>query len=276
MSDKNPLFSIVIANYNHGSFLEEAIQSILNQSCKDFELIVVDGGSTDNSLEVIKKYEHKLSWWISEPDKGQSDAFNKGFSKAIGDFFFWLNADDILLPFSLEFAKKNIQINLNKLWFTANIIFFSEEGKILKCARGPRWKDFLFRNAPINVYGPTSIFHHSIFENAGGFDENLNFTMDTDLWMRFKNMGIKFYRINKYFWGFRVHTGSKTSHEFWGIENEFHKNEELKILKKNKIFYTKSGRCVQIFYKFFSGLYLLSFIDNIKFKGKNIFRIKIR
>lgn len=270
---ENPLFSIVIANYNHGKFLEDAIKSIINQSCKDFELIIVDGGSTDNSLKVINKYSHKLSWWISEPDNGQSHAFNKGFSKANGNFFFWVNADDILLPGSLELAKKIIQANPNQLWFTANIIFFSENGTILKCAKGPKWKDFLFKTAPINVYGPSSIFHRSIFEKVGGFDENLHYTMDTDLWLRFKNSGIKFFRINKYFWGFRVHQGSKTSHEFWGTENELQKKEELKVLEKNLVSYTQCGRHIQKFYKLFSGIYFLSFIDNIKLKGKNIYQI---
>lgn len=268
-----PLFSIVIANYNHGKFLEQAILSVLNQSCNDFELIVIDGGSSDNSVELIKKYSNLLSYWISEPDKGQSDAFNKGFNNANGEFFFWINADDILLPRSLEIAKMNIQLYPTKLWFTANIIFFSENGQILKCSRGPKWKNFLFNNAPINVYGPTSIFHKSIFWAAGGFDVNLKFAMDTDLWMRFKNMGIKFHRINEYFWGFRVHKGSKTSNQFWGIKNKYQYIEEQAIMNKNNITYSKSGILIQMAYKFFSGLYLFSFIDSIKFKGKNIFDI---
>ena len=91
-----PLLSIVIANYNYGRFLEEAIQSVLSQSCNDYELIIVDGGSTDNSVEIIKKYEDKIAWWVSEKDKGQSDAFNKGFAHAKGKYLTWLNADDIL------------------------------------------------------------------------------------------------------------------------------------------------------------------------------------
>ena len=99
----NPLLSIVIANYNYGRFLEEAIQSVITQEGFDqCELIVVDGGSTDNSVEVIKKYSDKISWWCSEPDGGQSSAFNKGFRRASGRFLTWLNADDIFLPGALS------------------------------------------------------------------------------------------------------------------------------------------------------------------------------
>ena len=81
-----PFLSVIIANYNYGRFLGEAIRSVLSQSCDDFELIVIDGGSTDDSVRVIKQYENRISYWVSEKDKGQSDAFNKGFAKASGRF----------------------------------------------------------------------------------------------------------------------------------------------------------------------------------------------
>jgi glycosyltransferase involved in cell wall biosynthesis len=270
---QNPLFSIVIANYNHGQFLEEAIQSILKQICKDYELIIVDGGSSDNSIKIIQKYKDKISWWISEKDHGQSNAFNKGFDKAKGDYFFWLNADDLLLPNSLIHAKNAIHNDPRIEWIAANTIFFSKNGEILKCSRGPSWRDFLIEEGPIYVYGPTSIFHRRIFEDVKGFDERLHYSMDTDLWLRFKNNGHRFTRIHKYFWAFRIHKESKTSHAFTSSPNSEFAEEQCFILRKNRARYSKKGSSLQFAYKIICGSMIRSCIDTLSLRGKNIFEL---
>lgn len=273
MNANNPLFSIIIVNLNYGKYLEDAIKSVIEQSCADYEIVLIDGGSSDDSLRIIKKYENYLAFWVSEPDNGQSNAFNKGFKNAKGKYFFWLNADDLLLPKSLKYLKTFIIENPNIFWFAANTIFFNDSGTIVKCSRGPDAIKFLIKNAPIPIYGPTSIFHRDIFTNVGGVDEGLHYTMDTDLWMRFNNMGIKFKRIHKYFWGFRIHKESKTSNLFLG----YSKNEIIKenafIIKKNRVTYTKSGYYKQFLYKTVAGYYLKSLVDTLKFRGKNIYEI---
>ncbi len=275
MSLNKPLFSIVIANFNHGKYLNKAILSVINQTCQDFELIIVDGGSTDNSVEIIKNFAQHIRWWVSEKDKGQSDAFNKGFGKAKGEFYLWLNADDLLLPRSLEYAKNAIKSYPNYKWFAADTIFISKENSVIKCRKGPVWNDFVIKNAPVYVFGPSSIFNCKIFEEVGGFDASLTYTMDTDLWMRFKNKGYKFKRIRKYFWCFRIHDDSKTSHSFSSAPNANFKKEQLYTTIKNNHKFTTIGIFKQRIFKLLFGTFIRSEFDTFRWKGKDISTITI-
>lgn len=270
MTEYRPLFSIVIANYNGAAFLEDAILSILEQSCNDFELILIDGGSNDNSVNIIKKYEKKLAFWVSEKDSGQSAAFNKGFNKAKGEFFFWINADDLLLPDSIKLAKQNIQKNPTNKWFVANTIFINSQNNIMSCSRGPKWHNLAIKNGPVYVFGPTSIFHRSLFYEAGGFNESLHYTMDTDLWMKFVNNKHQFKRIRHYFWAFRLHKASKTTHSFSGPVNKKYAEERKRIARENKHRYNRFGVLLQLLIKILGGTFCMSKVDTILFKGKSI------
>jgi glycosyltransferase involved in cell wall biosynthesis len=133
MSDGSewPRISIVTPNYNCGRFLEETIRSVLLQGYPNLEYIVIDGGSTDNSVEIIKKYEPWLTYWVSEPDKGQVDAINKGLQRVTGQWFNWINGDDILLSGSLKTlaAISNLQPEAN--WITGTGLFLSVEGALV-------------------------------------------------------------------------------------------------------------------------------------------------
>src|SRR5215213_6927220 len=104
-----PKVSIIIPSFNQGQFLEATIRSALEQDYPNTEFIVVDGGSKDNSVEIIKKYQDRFSWWVSEKDKGHADALNKGFSHATGDIMAWLNSDDIYLPGAISEAASILQ-----------------------------------------------------------------------------------------------------------------------------------------------------------------------
>ena len=245
-----PFFSIVIANYNFGRFLSPAIESIRKQSFRDFELIIVDGGSTDNSLEVIKKYAKGLppnvereedeitpciSWWCSEPDGGQSAAFNKGFAHAKGKFLTWLNADDIMLPGALEAVWKKLQKAKNADWATGNFIRFRESDKVIIQAEwGPHYLPCCLqgRHFPLMIFGPTTFWRRSVYNKIGGIDETLHYGMDTEYWWRLTVNGYKQVRVNHDLWAFRMHEDSKTA-EY----GDHHNTEEVQKIKSSEYYY---------------------------------------
>jgi glycosyltransferase involved in cell wall biosynthesis len=268
--NNRPFFSVVIVNYNGGAFLEAAIKSVLCQDRHLYELIVIDGKSTDISLEIINKYIQHIDYFISEKDDGQSDAFNKGFAQARGDYYLWLNADDLFLPNCLRNAFLFIRKFPNQKWFAANTIFTDVNGFIIKCSRAPEWSDYAIDKGVIYVNGPTSIFHKDLYRLAGGFDINCNYSMDTDLWIRFKLLGFKFRRINKYFWSFRIHENSKTSNTLLGHVNLELNKEGDYISEKNKYYYDRSSKLKQLCLKIISGSFIRSKFDTLKLKGINI------
>lgn len=208
-----PVLSVVIANYNYGCFIKDAIRSVIDQNCNDVELIVIDGGSSDNSVDVIRQYENKIAYWISEKDKGQSDAFNKGFSHARGQFLTWLNADDVMLPGSLAAIVDAIKKYPLEKWFCADTLY-ADKGMNITLAglRLPNWLPRLMQIPSwARITAPSTIFSKELFEAAGGFDENLHYVMDTDLWIKFSKIYGSVRYIKTYAWCFRLHENSKTT-----------------------------------------------------------------
>lgn len=230
--------SVVIANYNYGRFLEEAIQSLLSQSCQDFELIICDGGSTDESVNVIKKYETKIKWWCSEKDGGQSAAFNKGFSHAEGRFLTWLNADDVMLPGTIKRLKHSATTNASCEWFVGGCLWLDPEMRIINAGRGRRFSNIRFREGNVSVWGPSSFFTKRLLDSVGGVDERFHLSMDTDLWLRFACMSnARYLPFCNYAWGLRLHPDAKMSGHNFDVNGKFDdsRSEKEKLASsKNK------------------------------------------
>lgn len=243
-----PLVSIVIANYNYGRFLEEAIQSVITQNMGDkVELIICDAASNDNSVEIIKKYAKGLpqntsydewisqpnsqrptsdtqliTWWCSEPDGGQSAAFNKGFSHASGRFLTWLNADDVMLPRTIEKLNVAIERHPQCEWFVGGCLWLDPAMRVLNCGRGRPFSEIRYREGVVSVWGPSSFFTKHLLDSVGGVDERFHFAMDTDLWLRFAHIaGARYRPFCNYAWGLRLHPDAKMSGHNFSSDGKF-------------------------------------------------------
>lgn len=187
-----PRISIVTPSYNQGEFIEETIRSVLFQGYPNIEYIIIDGGSTDNSVEIIKKYEPWLAYWVSEKDRGQSHAINKGFEHATGEIYCWLNSDDYFLPCALKtFAEASLIDKNSVAWSGSTIEINRNGGKSGEFVPSVDGDLAFFANWWISsrIRQPACAFRSSLFNHVNGVDEELHYAMDFDLWMKLRKLG---------------------------------------------------------------------------------------
>lgn len=209
-----PKISIVTPSYNQGEFLEETICSVLDQDYSNLEYIIIDGGSSDQSVEIIKKYEKHLTYWISEPDKGQSEALNKGLQKCTGDIFNWINSDDYLEPGALLKIAKAFTDNPSALQVCGFCRIFdqnSDDTILMHRSELFSSTEKTIVQEKINQQG--SFYNLSVIKELGLVNNNLNCVMDLELWFRFlcKYGQERIVLVDDLLAHFRVHTHSKTS-----------------------------------------------------------------
>lgn len=214
MTDNWPKISIVTPSYNQGQFLEETILCVLNQDYPNLEYMIIDGGSTDNSVEIIKKYEDRLAYWVSEPDKGQSEAINKGFHRATGEIFHWLNSDDVLVPGALQVVAEYFLEHPHIGCVIGDIETIDENSRFLFLRKAI---PFHFRTALYGAYSvpqPSTLFTKEAWLKTGDVDVSLQYQMDSEYFLRMAKAGVKFDLLRKPVARFRLHTGSKTVSEY--------------------------------------------------------------
>lgn len=205
----NLTISIITPSYNQAAYLEQTIQSVLNQKYPKLEYIVIDGGSMDGSVEILKRYTSRIAFWVSEKDKGQSDAINKGLTLATGDIVCWLNSDDQFEPNTLSAVAKFFSDNPDAQFLYGDGVIFHENGKkpASFCRPGKIEKEILTRCDPLQQ--PSTFWRRSVHDKVGFIDESLNFTMDWDFFMRI-SQSYEMHYLPITFSRYRIHEGHKT------------------------------------------------------------------
>ena len=188
---KLPKVSIVTPSYNQGRFIEETIRSVLLQEYENLEYIIIDGESKDQSVKIIKKYEKWISYWVSEPDRNQSNAINKGFRHATGDIFGWLNSDDIFTPNAISKIVELREKFPDAIAWSGSAEKIDLEGNSLGVynARPGTAKDFGNFGHSACVYQPSTLIDSKAFEKVGGINEELEIGLDVELWIKLAAIG---------------------------------------------------------------------------------------
>ena len=211
------MISIITPAYNSERYLEECIKSIKNQSYENYEHIIVDGGSKDKTLDIIKRYEGTYPMrWISEQDNGMYDAISKGFKMAKGDIFCWINSDDILMPWTLETVNR-IFVNTTNSWITGIPAQIDEQG-VLRLVSNKKitYPHYALRRGWMDsrrvgcVQQESTFWRRSLYVKVGGINTSLKYAGDYDLWYRFAQE-TPLASYNTILAGFRVHEGQKSS-----------------------------------------------------------------
>jgi len=279
-----PRISIVTPSYNQGQFIEETILSVLWQGYPNLEYIIIDGGSTDNSVEIIKKYENYLTYWVSEPDQGQTDAINKGLKKSTGEIWSYLNSDDLLYPGALYRVAEKFQDP--KILWVGGISKIFDENKILGLITPTIPKNEIeyltpwrLNNSYIFPCSNVSFMSQEILKKCGFFDETYDYSMDIEYYVRtIFQANVSLNIIPEILGGWRWHSESKTMKmgiaygfrgdeikianqykEYLGINEQDKLEQELRIQNKwlilrKSMFYKQQFNKKQAFIKLFEGI----------------------
>ena len=178
-----PRISVVTPSYNQGEYLETTILSVLGQAYPALEYIIIDGGSSDASVEVIQRYAHEIAYWESVKDRGQSHAINKGFARATGEIVSYLNSDDCYTATALQTVGEYFRRHTDCMWLCGNVLFTDVEGKVLRRKR-PVYGDFILRFAGASIYQPAVFVRRHVLDTVGLLREDFHAVMDLEWFCR--------------------------------------------------------------------------------------------
>lgn len=214
-----PLISIITPSYNQGQYLEETILSVLDQDYPNLEYIIIDGDSSDKSVEIIKKYEQYITYWVSEQDNGQTHAINKGFRKATGDIIAWINSDDIYFKGVFEKVSQVFSNNPDIDVLYSNGVWIDESGKIIRKRKHTHFHYNTWFYGMADPFQSEVFYNRRVLEKAGYLNETFQMMMDREWWIRMANNGCKFKYIDNEFAATRKHSNTKSA-KFSGLNTQ--------------------------------------------------------
>jgi glycosyltransferase involved in cell wall biosynthesis len=207
---QQPLVSIVTPSFNQAPFLRRTIESVWGQDYPNLEYIIIDGGSTDGSLEIIEEYAGRLAYWESIPDKGQTDAINKGFARATGKYIAWLNSDDIYRPGAIAEAVAYLEGHPEVGMVYGDCDFIDAQDRVIGKFPAAQTDYRRLRQGYVHVPQQASFFRRDLWEKVGPLDPGFYFAMDYDLWVRLAGEAPLVYLPARIWAGFRLHGEAKT------------------------------------------------------------------
>lgn len=265
-----PKISIVTPVFNQVKYLEETIQSILSQGYPNLEYIIIDGGSTDGTVSIIKKYESQLAYWVSEPDNGMYDALQKGFDHSTGEIMGWLNADDIYWNKSLFVVAKTFQEHPNINWITSHHAVIDEDGHLIYVKPTKQYCKYHFYLSSKEWHGneigqEQTFWRRNLWKISGSKMANhLKLAGDYELWLRFFQTD-SLYVVNSIFAAFRTREGQLSSNIEQYYKEAQIANDSLPLNSSEK----------KIIKKYESKIRIAKLIDKTKIlNGKKICKIK--
>jgi glycosyltransferase involved in cell wall biosynthesis len=245
-----PRISIITPSYNQAPFLGETIQSILDQKYPNLEYLVIDGGSTDGSVDIIRRHESSLAFWVSEPDRGQADAINKGLEKVTGDILMWLNSDDILFPGALNLVGEIFAIQPELQWVVGNPVVIDAHSQVIN--HRVHWLKPTFRMLFFTFYtlNQESVFFRREALGTKRLRSDLHYCFDYELWLSLARKFGPPQLHPGFLAGYRYHQAQKTrQYEEYMLETERMKLDWLPHLNLSLPEYQRKRKVWNFFYK---------------------------